>query len=167
MWIHPATYTYRMDQPENELDSLWVERPGWGYLLRRDLWVNVDVSAEELRQQGYEEMRPETDEQVSYCPFCHMYICDIPGYLQEAHFLECGGSGEDPLALEDSMISEQRRLMFERTVMAKRRRELEELEEAERKERFDRIKDEAQARQLSKDRKQRLKKETRELLRKK
>jgi hypothetical protein len=167
MWIHPATYTFRTDQPDNPLETLWVARSGWGYLLRRDLWLNIDASAEELIREGYEAMKPLTDGEVSLCPYCRMYICGIPGYLREQHFSACGGSGEDHLALEDSMISEQRRLMFERQVLARRQRELEELEEMERKERFDRIKDEAQARQLSKDRKKRLKDLTRETLRKK
>lgn len=167
MWIHPATYTYRSDPPENALETLWVERHGWGYLLRRDLWLRVDASPEQLDEEGYEALRPDTDAEVSVCPFCRMHICGIPGYLKETHFAECGGSGEDHLALEDSMISEQRRLIYERTILERRQRELEELEEAERKERFDRIKDEAQARQLSKDRKKRLKQETRDLLKKK
>jgi hypothetical protein len=167
MWIHPSTYTYRSDEPENLLDTLWVERPGWGYLLRRDLWLRIECSAEDLIRQGYVEMRPLSEGEVSFCPFCHMYICAIPGYLKEKHFLACGGGGENLLAMEDAMISEQRRLMYERKISEQKRREKEELEEMERKERFDRVKEEAQARQLSKDRKKRLKVDTKELLRKK
>ncbi len=167
MWIHPATYTYREDAPENLLETLWVERPGWGYLLRRDLWLKTESSAEELVQDGYVQMNSQTDEEVSFCPFCRMYICAIPGYLKEKHFLECGGGGENHLALEDAMVSEQRRLLFERKILAQRQREKEELEEMERKERFDRVKEEAQTRQLSKDRKKRLKEYTKEFLRKK
>jgi hypothetical protein len=167
MWIHPATYTYRPDQPETDLETLWIERLGWGYLLRRDLWLKVETSEEELIQEGYEALRPPTDKEVSTCPYCHMHICGIPGYLKERHFLECGGSGEDHLAMEDSMISDLRRANYERGILERRQRELEELEEMERKERFDRIKEESQARQLSKDRKKRLKDETRELLKKK
>jgi hypothetical protein len=167
MWIHPATYTYREDEPESLLETLWVERPGWGYLLRRDLWLRTEAAAQELVRQGYVPMSPRTDGDVSFCPFCRMHICAIPGYLKEKHFLECGGGGENHLAIEDSMISEQRRLMYESKILAQRQREKEELEEMERKERFDRIKEEAQSRQLSKDRKKKLKQDTRDLLRNK
>jgi hypothetical protein len=167
MWIHRATYTYRADEPDNLLEALWVERPGWGYLLRRDLWIEMECSADELIQQGYVEMRPATDGEVSFCPLCRMYICAIPGYLRERHFLECGGGAENHLATEDQMISDLRRANYELKIFEQKRREQEELEEMERKERFGRIKEEAQARQLSKDRKKRLKEDTRELLRKK
>jgi len=53
---------------------------------------------------------------------------------------------------------------FEAQVLAARLREQEELELAEKKGRFDRIRDEQAARQEAKDRKKRLKKETREEL---
>jgi hypothetical protein len=166
IWIHPATYTYRLEPPEQDYQSLWVERAGWGYLMRTDLWAQVESTIATLVNQGFAEMAPATDTEVSFCPHCRMYIHAVPGMLKEKHMAECGGAGEDNLAMEDRMISEIRREIHERRILQRIEQERQELEEAEKRERFDRIKEETAARQLSKDRKKRLKDETRELLRK-
>jgi hypothetical protein len=107
-----------------------------------------------------------TNEEVSVCPHCGMHIDSIPGYLRERHETECGGGGEGHLAMEDRMISDQRMIIHERKIREQEQRARQELEDAEKKERFDRIRDEAMARQLGKDRKKKLKDEARELLKK-
>jgi hypothetical protein len=164
-WVHPTSYTYRVDEPEKLLETLWVERPGWGYLMRSDLWLSRECSEEELLSKGYREMVPVADGQASLCPFCRMYICDIPGYLVEKHMAECGGGRGEPYALLENAINEQRRVIHERRILEAIQRAKEELEEAERRERFDRIREEQLERQQQKDRKKRLKEEVRDQLR--
>jgi hypothetical protein len=166
IWIHPATYTFCLEQPEKDYETLWVERPGWGYLMRTDLWNQTESTVADLVAQGFVELTPATDPEISFCPSCGMYIHAIPGLLKERHMNECGGSGEDQMAMEDHMVSEIRREIHERRILAKIEQEREELREAEKRERFDRIKAEAATRQVAKDRKKRLKDETREQLRK-
>lgn len=167
LWIHPASYTYRSDYPERMIETLWVERQGWGYLMRRDLWIPTDLSVEELEAQGYERWTPPGKDDAFRCPSCGMYICRVPGYLARKHIQACGAGGEDWQKIEDAMISNIRMEMYHQRLLEEKRRELEEQMELARQERFDRIREEQQARQLAKDRKRRLREETREKLRKK
>jgi hypothetical protein len=161
-WIHPASFTYREDRPYKLIETLWVERPGWGYIRRRDLWAQSDCSAEELQAEGYTLRRPDSDDRVRHCPFCGMYICDIPGYLTGEHFSECGGSAENWQAQEETLIADQRIKKYEAKIMAQKLQELADLKEAEKRERYDKIKEEMSSRQLQKDRKKRLKEETKQ-----
>jgi hypothetical protein len=161
-WIHPATFTYRADKPDKLIETLWVERSGWGYVRRRDLWTQSDRSSEELRAEGYTLRLPDSDDRVRLCPFCGMYICDIPGYLTQKHFSECGGSAENWQAIEESLISDQRMKRYEAEIMARKLQELAELQEAEKRERYDRLREEMALRQQQKDRKKRLKEETKQ-----
>ncbi len=165
-WIHAASLTYREDSPEKMIETLWVARAGWGYLKRRDLWVARESTVEELVAQGYAPRRPPSDEEVSLCPRCGMYICSIPGYLVHKHATECGGGAGEGSALDEALIQAERLKKYEQKILADKLREAAEQEEMERRERFDRIRDEQLARQLSKDRKKRLKEETRQELRK-
>lgn len=162
IWIHPASFTYRLDEPERLLETLWCERPGWGYLKRRDLWVKTVASPEELRAAGFYLRTPDSNEDVRICHFCGAYMCSIPGSLMNKHKTECGGFGEDWMALEDALVSDVRMKRFEAKIAEDKRREQEELGEEERRDRQDKIKEGLLARQVQKDRKRRLKQETKQ-----
>jgi hypothetical protein len=164
-WVHQATFTYRLDPPQKLLETLWSARNGWGYLKRRDLWMEKRCTLDELLDSGYVALRPLDHPSVKICPHCSMYIYDIPGSLVGKHVALCGGSEENWLAIEDSIIHDIRVKQYHGKILAQRLRELQEQEEGEKRERFDRIREDAQARQLSKDRKKRLRQETKEELR--
>ena len=164
-WVHPASFTYRFDEPEQVLETVWIAHPGWGYLRRRDLWIRREGSVADLMAQGYLERKSLSHEEVSICPFCRMYICSIPGALVQKHFAKCGGNVEDWLKLEQEVIEDVRRKNYEKAVLEARMQELAEQEALERKERFERVREELAQRQLEKDRKKRLKEETRKELR--
>ena len=161
-WIHAASFTYRADKPDKLIETLWVERPGWGYVRRRDLWTMCECSEEYLRARGYMLRRPDSDEFVRHCPFCDMYVCDIPGYLAHKHFSECGGSAENWQAIEETLISDRRMKEYEAKIMRRKLQELADQQEAEKRERYDRLKEEASLRQQQKDRKKRMKEETKQ-----
>jgi len=129
------------------------------------MWVENESSIDELTGQGYEPVKPLTDGEVQVCPHCFMYIDSIPGHLVRKHSAECSGGGEDWKKMEDIMIQDQRLIRHERKLREERRRLLAEQEEAERRERFERIRDDNAARQQAKDRKARLRRQTREELR--
>ena len=156
-WVHAASLTYREDPPEKLIETLWVQRAGWGYLKRRDLWVLKECSREELVAQGYALRRPVPDEEVLNCPHCGMYICSIPGYLVHKHIAQCGGGAGEGQAMEEALIQDQRMKRYAQKILAEKLREEAELEEMERRERFGKIRDEQLSRQLQKDRKKRLK----------
>jgi hypothetical protein len=167
VWVHPASYTFRSDQPERLIETLWVQRSGWGYLKRRDMWIRTDQSIEELEARGYQAWIPPHQANETFrCPSCGMYISNVPGYLAKKHVAACSGSDENWQATEDKMIAGIREEIYQRRLIEQKRRELEEQAEMERQERFDRIREEQQTRQSAKDRKKRLKEETREQLRK-
>jgi hypothetical protein len=161
-WIHPASFTYRYDEPEKLVETIWGERPGWGYIRRRDLWTRREYTLEELITGGYVLRKPMTDGEAYQCPYCGMHISSIPGYLVHKHLGECGGGDENWQKIEEVLIADQRLKRYEAKILEQKRRLQVELEEAEKRERFDRIKDEAQTRQVGKDRKKRLKEETKE-----
>lgn len=165
-WVHPTSYTYTTEEPERLLETIWVERPGWGYLKARDLWIRRECTLEELLEEGYVERKPVWDGTVTVCRQCGMYISGIPGLLVERHLAECAGGAEDFTKLEENLISQQRILQHQKKILEEIRRAKEEQEEAERRERFDKIRDEALLRQQQKDRKKRLKEETRNQLKK-
>jgi len=96
-----------------------------------------------------------------------MHISSIPGALVRKHVAECGGGGENWLEIEDALIDDHRRKDFAAKLEAERLRERTEQEAMEKKERFDRIREDYFARQLQKDRKKRMKQETREDLKNK
>ncbi len=166
VWIHRASYTYRRDYPESLMETLWVERPGWGFLLRRDLWTASTKSVDELLSEGFAERRGPAGAGVQTCSGCGMHICDIPGYLVEKHAAICKGKGENWPAMEESMLDNIRMRRHQAAILAAKLREQAELEEQEKRERHDRIREEYFSRQTGKDRKKRLKEETRSTLRK-
>lgn len=165
IWVHPASYTFRLDEPERILETIWGERPGWGYLRRRDMWVQKECTVEELQSQGYVIRVPVSEDGAQTCPHCRMYICDVPGFLVRKHLTECGGTGDDWYKMEEGAVNDQRLRVHQARLMAEQLRIQKEMEEAERKERFERIREENVARQHGRDRKARLKRETQEELR--
>jgi hypothetical protein len=148
------------------LETLWVERPGWGFILRRDLWTRRECSEAQLITEGYVRRNTPSAENAKVCPSCNMYIDGIPGSLVAKHMSQCRGGAEDSSKIEETLIQDQRMKMYERKLRLQREQELAELLEAERRERFDKVKEENLARQQGKDRKARLKREAREQLRK-
>ncbi len=165
-WVHPASYTYAADEPKTMLETLWVERPGWGYILRRDLWVSRECSETELIAEGYIRRNFSSGDKTGVCPSCNMYVDGIPGSLMAKHLSHCRGLADNSSKMEEILIQDQRLKMFERKLRLQREQELAELMEAERRERFDKVKEDNLARQQGKDRKARLKREAREQLRK-
>jgi len=129
------------------------------------MWIKKECVLQELLDLGYVERTPPGWGGAEICPYCGMYIASIPGSLVGKHFAACGGDKEGWMKIEESLIQDQRVRRFEKHLMEKKLREQEELEEQERRDRFDRIRDEAVSRQQAKDRKKRLKEETREELR--
>jgi len=162
IWIHPASYTYRFDEPQRILETLWCERPGWGYIRRRDLWTLTEESALELERRGFIARQPVSEDGAFVCPHCGLYISGIPGFLVHKHLAECRGGEENWMRIEEVLIEDVRRKRFEKAVLAAKLREEAELAEAEKRDRFDRIRAEQVAKQQSKDRKARIKRETRE-----
>jgi hypothetical protein len=164
LWIHPASYTYSTTQPARLLETLWCERAGWGYLKRRDMWIKKEVDPAELHAAGYQPKKPPSDPSVSICPHCGMYMSGIPGSLINKHKSLCGGLGENWQVLEEALVSDMRMMKYEQKIANEKRRQQEELELAERMERQDKIKETFANRQLQKDRKKRLKQQTKEQL---
>ncbi len=166
IWIHKTTYTYSISPPDREIETIWTKRDGWGYIKSKDMWVMSHTNLEELKALGYQEIKTDQDPFVKICPFCGMRCEFIPGSLLVKHIRECGGSGDEWIKIEEAMITDIRRRQFEEKILAEIKRQKEEEEERERKERFGKIREEAVAKQMAKDRKKRLKQEARNALRK-
>lgn len=166
IWVHPASYTFSLDEPERILETIWGERPGWGFLRRKDMWIKQETTVEELLGKGYVLKNTASAGGACACPTCGMHIEGIPGNLVAKHMSECAGAGEDWQSLENTVIDEVRIKLHLAKILAEKLRIEKELEEAEKRERFERIREENLARQRQKDRKARLKRETREELRK-
>ncbi|MGB6063652.1 MAG: hypothetical protein WBG50_02525 [Desulfomonilaceae bacterium] len=161
-WIHPASFTCRVDTPDQMLETIWAERPGWGYLRRRDLWIKRECTLGELEDEGYVLMKPVGEEEVDECPCCGMYMQGIPGSLVGKHISGCCGGNEDWQKIEEVLVSEQRIRSYEAKIRAEKLRAQAELEDIERRERHDKIREDTMARQAKKDRKKRLRNETKE-----
>ena len=159
-WIHPSSYTYRMDEPDRLLETVWVERKGWGFLKRRDLWVQRESTRDELAEAGFEPRKPVSDPDVIVCPICGMYTCALPGSLVKKHLSECGGGDEEWQKIESTLITRERVRLHEQRILAEIERQKAEQIEKERRDRFERIREENLARQVQKDRKKRIREET-------
>lgn len=165
VWIHPSSYTFRLDKPDRILETVWSERPGWGFIARKDVWIRKECSVQELVRNGYVMRESVHEGGAMICPSCGIYISGIPGHLVTKHFAECSGRGEDWQKQEEALIDDIRLRQHEAKILAEKLHIQRELEEAEKRERFDRIKEENAARQKQKDRKARLKREAKEELR--
>jgi hypothetical protein len=159
-WIHQSSFLFRRDKPEKMIETVWIAHPGWGYVRRRDLWVPVECSEQDLRARGFIERKPPSDGEVSFCPHCGMYVNGVPAFLVHKHSVVCGGPGEEWLKMEEVMISERRVSYYQKLIADRLAAETAEQEAQERKDRFDRIREENLARQHQKDRKKRLKETT-------
>lgn len=159
-WIHQSSFLFRRDKPETMIETVWIAHPNWGYIRRRDLWVSVECSEQELRARGFIERKQPPDEAVTFCPHCGMYISGVPAFLIHKHSSICGGPGQEWLKMEEVMISDRRVAYYEKLIADRLAAEKAEQEAQERKERFDKVREENLARQMQKDRKKRLKEET-------
>ncbi len=107
-------------------------------------------------------MKPVGEEEVDECPCCGMYMQSIPGSLVGKHISGCCGGNEDWQKIEEVLVSEQRIRSYEAKIRAEKLRAQVELEDIERRERHDKIREDTMARQAKKDRKKRLRNETKE-----
>ena len=112
--------------------------------------------------EGYVLRKALGEEDVVVCPYCGMYMHAIPGSLVTKHISQCRGGNEDWQKIEDVIISEQRMKAYLAKILAEKLREQAELEDMERRERYDKIREGMVARQTGKDRKKRLKEETKQ-----
>jgi hypothetical protein len=131
-------------------------------LRRRDLWIKRECFLEELVAEGYVLRKAAGEEDVVVCPCCGMYMHAIPGSLVQKHISQCRGGNEDWQKIEDVIISEQRLKVYLAKILAEELKEQAELEDAERRDRYDKIREGMVARQTRKDRKKRLKEETKQ-----
>lgn len=129
---------------------------------RRDLWIKRECFLEELVAEGYVLRKAAGEEDVVVCPCCGMYMHAIPGSLVQKHISQCRGGNEDWQKIEDVIISEQRLKVYLAKILAEELKEQAELEDAERRDRYDKIREGMVARQTRKDRKKRLKEETKQ-----
>jgi hypothetical protein len=164
VWIHSASFTYRLDEPEQLFETIWTERPGWGFIRRADQWMKTSRSEKDLLSKGYVLRKPLSDEDVKVCKSCGMYLCSIPGWLENQHLSECMGSGTDQRKLEEMVLDEHRMKRFEEKIRERALKETLEREAEEKRERTERMRDEMLASQLAKDRKKTLKEEARDQL---
>jgi hypothetical protein len=96
-----------------------------------------------------------------------MFISSIPGFLQAKHNTTCARPILDDRKIEEAVIDGVRMAKYEQKIIRQRMQEQLEQEEMERKDRQDRIKEEMFSKQQQKDRKKRLRQQTREELRNK
>lgn len=165
LWLHRATWLYRRDSPENILELIWTAHPGWGFLRGRDMWISHEMTPEEAEAKGYVEGEASDEDAETVCSNCGMRMISIPGTLRSKHYAECCGMDEDWRKIEATMIEERRRTDYERRLIEEKLRQERELLEEEKRERLEKSKEDQLARQLAKDRKRRLKLETRKTLR--
>lgn len=164
IWIHKATFSYRVERPTSEWQTLWVFRKGWGYMKRRDMWTPLRIDEDDLRKQGFVPLKLGSDPDVHVCKTCGLTMESIPGFLRQKHHALCARNSEEGRKLDEIMIEDQRIKIAEARL---RRKELQERleEEAEQKrERFDEIREETALKQMSRNRRQRLRDEAREQL---
>lgn len=126
------------------------------------MWIKRECFLEELVAEGYVLRKAAGEEDVVVCPCCGMYMHAIPGSLVQKHISQCRGGNEDWQKIEDVIISEQRLKVYLAKILAEELKEQAELEDAERRDRYDKIREGMVARQTRKDRKKRLKEETKQ-----
>lgn len=164
VWVHRATFSYRLDRPPRKWQTLWVFRPGWGYMKRRDIWTALDLTEEDARNQGFAPLKPASDPEVHVCRRCGLHMESIPGSLRKKHQAACGGNHDEARKLDEIMIQDQRmRIAEQKLRLAEMQKRLEQ-EAEQKKERFDKIREETGAKQLLRNRRQQLRDEAREQL---
>lgn len=166
LWIHQASSTFRRDEPANLLQTVSTADPEWGFHSSRDQWVPTERSDRELRDAGFTELGAPDDPDVVWCPHCRTIMQGLPGSVTQKHLRACDGGGEDWLYMEATVLADVRLKKYEATLLADAKRDKEERDAQTKKERFDRMKDEVQKQQMGKDRKRRIREETKKELRK-
>ena len=129
------------------------------------MWIALRASPEAMDRTGFVELNSDSDGDVTRCPHCEMLISGVPGGLVSKHLAQCGGSEEQWQKMEERMITDLRVKWLEEKIIAEMIRIKAEREEAERKERFGRIREEMLVRQQAKDKKKRMREQTRKELR--
>jgi hypothetical protein len=164
VWVHHASGLYCSDTPIRLLETIWIETPGWGYMLRRDLWTYADDFISRPVSSGYKDLESYGKEDLRRCPSCGLLMIGLPGALASSHIASCSDGSRSSLQIDEIMIENRRIKLHEAEVMLRLQREKGEKEEAERRERTEKLRDEVLARLVAKDRKKRLKDEAREQL---
>ncbi len=162
IWVHCGTFSYRLTRPEREWETLWVQRPGWGLLKRKDLWRPTTLSESELTTQGFALVDPHSTQGTHRCPTCGAVIIDVPGSLVRKHLQQCHAFSDEGRKLDEFVLDEQRlKIAEEKLQREQRERQLEQEAELKRQ-RAERIREETAARQAERDRKRRLKEEAKD-----
>ncbi len=164
VWVHHASGLCRSDTPIKLIETIWIETPGWGYMLRRDLWTYADDFVSDPVSSGYKNLASFGKEDIRRCPGCGLLMIGVPGALASSHIFSCSDMSRSSRQIDDIMIENRRTRLHEAEVMLRLQREKDEREEAERRERTEKLRDEGLARLMAKDRKKRLKDEAREQL---
>jgi hypothetical protein len=164
IWIHKASFSYQLERPTSEWQTLWVFRPGWGYMKRRDIWTSLRIPEDDLRKQGFVPLKPGSDPDVHVCKTCRLYMDSIPGFLRQKHHAACARNSEEGRKIDEMMIEDQRIKIAEAKLRQKELHERLEEEAEQKKERFDEIREETALKQESRNRRQRLRDEAREQL---
>jgi hypothetical protein len=162
IWVHRATFSYRLRRPDREWETLWVQRPGWGLLKRKDLWSPTTLSESDLLAQGFARIDPQPIEGMRTCPHCSAVIINVPGSLVHKHLQQCNASTEEGRRLDEFMLDEQRLKIAEEKLKRQQREKQLEQEAELKRERAERLREETAARQAERDRKRRLKEEAKD-----
>lgn len=162
IWIHRATFTYRLSRPVRRWETLWVQRAGWGLLKRKDLWMPTILLESELEKDGFVRLEPKSEFVIRSCSTCKTLIVDIPGALARKHFQQCGTFSGEWRKLDEFVLEEQRLKIAEERIKKELLDKQLEKEAELKRERLERIREEAAARQTGRDRKRRLKEDAKE-----
>ncbi len=165
IWVHRATFSYRLSPPSRQWEALWVQRPGWGLLKRKDLWTPTTLSESALKNSGYVDIESESSAGTRKCHTCNTLMIGVPGAIARRHVQGCGTISGEGRKIDEFVLDEQRlKIAEERLKQEELQRQLEKEAELKR-ERTEKIREEAAARQLERDRKKKLKEEAREQFR--
>ncbi|MDQ1240400.1 MAG: hypothetical protein QG577_2586 [Thermodesulfobacteriota bacterium] len=164
IWIHKASFSYLLERPAGEWQTLWVFRQGWGYMKRRDIWTPLRIDEDDLRKQGFVLLKPGSDPDVHVCKTCGLHMESIPGFLRQKHHALCARNSEEGRKLDEMLIEDQRIKIAEARLRQEELQERLEEEAEQKKERFDEIREETALKQMSRNRRQKLREEAREQL---
>jgi hypothetical protein len=164
VWVHHGGGLYCANTPTRLIETVWIERPGWGYVLRRDLWTCSDEAIGDLVSSGYRDLDAFGKDDLRSCKGCGLLMIGVPGALVSSHIVSCNAGAKSLRKIDEIIIEKQRIKLHEAEVMLRLQRERAEREEAERRERTEKLRDEGLARLAAKDRKKRLKDEAKEQL---
>lgn len=162
IWVHRATFTYRLSRPSKQWEALWGYRAGWGFLKGKDLWMPTTLSQSELEANGFVRLESEYALQGRTCPMCGTIIGDVPGALIRMHFQQCSPSTAEWKKLDEFVLEEQRLKIAEERLKREQLEKRLEKEAELKREKVERMREEMAARQTERDRKRRLKEEAKD-----